>query len=355
LDLDLDEIQAHVDQYAKENNDMRSDMVINHLPYGSVLEAFQGLAHKVLDLYLQLAHGNKAEVKLPPHSDKSVGSWTKLGNGVLNAEPEHIIATLAMDYKKDPEGFMKKLKDETADTKTPSDLIFGIIISLTLHSHGKLTGKKDPLSIMASAFSASTSGLANNINRLKFLDETEIDKDDPRRQKQIFRYTCGSGRYETDCPPCYLDDKLRAKIENISGGLFIAPESTRLFSASHYSFVGQYEAELMRQQAEGAQANDIRRLTTDLIYCDRRAKQCNVRQGHKYVKVEPQAAVKRLDELKTAPASDFAPVVSERPGFGNSFGESRGYEGLAYLPQYLRNPLIENMGGIANFKLEEEK
>ena len=48
-------------------------------------------------------------------------------------------------------------------------------------------------------------------------------------------------------------------------------------------------------------------------------------------------------------------MIRERPGFGSSFGNARGYEGLAYLPQFLRNPLIKNMGGVENFKLDEEK
>lgn len=353
LDLDLDEIQAHVDEYAKENNDMRSDMVITYLPFGSVPEALQALPHKVFDLYLQLAHGNKAEVRLPPQNGKDIkdlflspeakrlafvghGSWSQISGGSLNFEPAHIIATIAMDYKKDPDAFMKRMSEATAQAKTPLSVALSIMFELSWEFP---RGRKDWFDN------------PGNLADLKFPDEAVIDKNDPRRQKQIFRYTCGSGRYKiTDQPYSgnrlsasgfIIDEKVLAKINHWKA----------FFSASHNSFVGEYEAEYMQHRISGVRDHEIRHSKYALKYCGQKA-QCKTAFNENDIK--RQDLVKYIKDLEKAPNSQFAPIIRENPGFGSTFGESRGYEGLAYLPQYLRDPLIENMGGIENFKLKDE-
>ncbi len=388
LDLDLDEIQAHVDQYDPKKNNMRNDMTIAYLPNPRIVESFQGQFHEVFDLYLQLAHGNKADVVFPAGPKKlealfmnpdvkrlavvGHGNWTGVSDTGSTLPPERAIAMILLEYKKDPKAFIQGLEQKISKKKEGYAIAKGVMAFLSQKVPQKYrTGNRgfydDRARTPAERSKITDDAYSNGPYAGAYPNlYVDVDPNDPARQKEIYRYTCGGDRYSMDNTA--LEGAKRYQFVHKAPDLPIDAawypnNGQKHFSAKHSSFVGKYEADMLYRAAFMTRWRIVEDLQKTLAGCkgntcpDRRL---TYKLEHKNLvngsgSVERSKVQAKLNKVKSQPLSVFAPEVHEQPGFGSTFGKTHGYEGQAYLPQYLRNPLMENMGGLQNFKLPEKQ
>lgn len=162
----------------------------------------------------------------------------------------------------------------------------------------------------------------------------------------VYRYTCGTGRYEFENPERVRGDFNKIKSDSLNE----IYGSSQKFSALHSDYVGKYESDLIDQilaerlDAKQAEVSEwLSAVEPDAINSftsEHWGQQCTIDGAHL-----------GLDKLH----------VIEKPGFGtsvinpNSPYGTNGTEGLNYLPQFLGDPLFEvHRGGVELFGLNPE-
>ncbi len=259
-------------------------------------------------------------------------------------------------------------------------------------------GKGDSLNLLL-AFGGLVTGFMSQIANwrsqvlyketdLTLLAQAEkIGSEDPRRKKEIYRYTCGTHRYRGRAVDeinglIYYRHLPTAVADQISvGPLDLNPFGERGcgLSARSYRSVGVYEAELARNFSRVYppiyQRDNLNTLKWHIRFardgiraCKRELTRCELYSPEKRGPITDRAKYllehqtelaetqRQLKEARSDHSIPPTPLVNgpfafqEAIPFGSTFGATHGYEGFAYLPEFLGDPLITREGGIAKFK-----